>query len=160
MILTSSIHVAPEDYALRDPEGEKKFGMKLADVLQRARSSEKKLLQGHTFYVTPVIRTGEKFDTYKKVATSAGAKVRVSSSSFSISSAVLNISQISTQIPTPRMLEGHDDRHMMSSPADQHVWRGLAEEGFAVYSPELLLMGVLKQDMEWNNPIYRLDNNV
>ena len=65
-----------------------------------------------------------------------------------------------TQVPTPRMLEGNDKRHVLSSPADKQVWRTLAEEGFPIYSPEVLLMGVLRQRIEWSNRAYRLDGNM
>ena len=43
-----------------------------------------------------------------------------------------------------RILKGHDDRVVISCPADVSIWRPLAESGYPVYSQELILTGVLK----------------
>ena len=63
---------AEDDYLLVDEEGEKKFGFKLSDALRRARIAEKKLLDGHTFYITPKV---ENVDLLSKTIKSAGGKV-------------------------------------------------------------------------------------
>jgi diaminopimelate decarboxylase len=65
-------HTAEADYLLVDEEGEKKFGFKLADALRRARHAEKKLLDGHTFYITSKV---DNIDLLTKVIKSAGGKV-------------------------------------------------------------------------------------
>ena len=69
---------ATDKYFLKDPEGEKKHKFKLEDALRRAQSSDKKLLEGHTFYFTKGLHKSEKLVTYKNVISSAGGKVRQS----------------------------------------------------------------------------------
>lgn len=50
-------HLDPveDDYLLKDPVGEQKFGFKLEDALERARENKGKLFAGLTFYVTPKV---------------------------------------------------------------------------------------------------------
>lgn len=48
--LTNPTRTDPQDYLLQDKVGEKKFGVKLADVLDRAR--EGKLFQDQTISIT------------------------------------------------------------------------------------------------------------
>ncbi|THH09395.1 hypothetical protein EW145_g2052 [Phellinidium pouzarii] len=65
----------PESYFLKDPEGEKKHGIKLSESLQRAQSSSHRLLDGQTFYFTKTLRQSDRYGTYKNVILSAGGKV-------------------------------------------------------------------------------------
>ena len=67
--------LAPEEYLLTDQEREKKYNFKLADALNRSRSSGQKLLSGHTFYITKSLQKSNKLSTYKNVIISAGGKV-------------------------------------------------------------------------------------
>ncbi|KAL5534878.1 hypothetical protein ACEPAG_1343 [Sanghuangporus baumii] len=130
----------PEKYFLKDPEGEKKYKFKLADALRKARSSDTKLLEGHTFYFTKSLHRNDKFSTYKNIIHSAGGKVV-------------------QQNPTVRILSGHDDRHVISTEADNLVTGPLKEEGFHVYVPEFILVGILTQRMDWDTTPHRLDRN-
>ena len=59
--------------------------------------------------------------------------------------------QLSTQPPTVRILAGHDKRFVISCPADVSIWRPLSEQGYPIYSQELILTGVLKQELEWDD---------
>ncbi|KAH8111185.1 hypothetical protein DFH11DRAFT_1859545 [Phellopilus nigrolimitatus] len=131
----------PELFRLNDPEGEKKHNFKLAEALERAQSSDRKLLEGHTFYFTKKAHQSDKFGTHKNVVLSAGGKVVA-------------------QNPTVRILKNHKDRHVISTSEDEVVWGGLAEEGFHIYVAEFILMGVLTQKMEWGSKAHRLDNNL
>ncbi|KAL5495911.1 ESC4 [Sanghuangporus weigelae] len=130
----------PEKYFLKDPEGEKKYKFKLADALRRAQSSETKLLEGHTFYFTKGLHRNEKFTTYKNIILSAGGKVV-------------------QQNPTVRILSGHEDRHVISTEADNSVTGPLKDEGFHIYVPEFILVGILTQRMDWDTTPHRLDRN-
>ncbi|KAL5518345.1 ESC4 [Sanghuangporus vaninii] len=130
----------PEKYFLKDPEGEKKYKFKLVDALRRAQSSETKLLEGHTFYFTKSLHRNEKFTTYKNIIHSAGGKVV-------------------QQNPTVRILSGHEDRHVISTEADNSVTGPLKDEGFHVYVPEFILVGILTQRMDWDTTPHRLDRN-
>lgn len=49
-----------------------------------------------------------------------------------------------------RILKANSDRHVISCPDDKAVWRPLAEAGYPVYNQELILTGMLKQEIEWD----------
>lgn len=66
---------AEEDYLLRDPENEQKYGFKLSEALQRAKASGGKLFAGKAFYVTPKVPTDAKL--LKNVVTAGGGQVRL-----------------------------------------------------------------------------------
>ena len=72
--------LAETEYLLVDKEGEAKFGFKLSEALRRARLAEKKLLEGHLFYITPKVLSEPNGELLKKVITSAGGKVGLFSS--------------------------------------------------------------------------------
>ena len=55
---------------LRDPDGEKQFGFKLADALERAKANKRELLDGWHIYVTKDITGG--FGTYKDIVSVNG----------------------------------------------------------------------------------------
>ncbi|KII83923.1 hypothetical protein PLICRDRAFT_95612 [Plicaturopsis crispa FD-325 SS-3] len=124
--------VMPEDeYALQDPESEKKFNLKLSDALERGKLVGGRLLSQKTFYVTPKVKIETKL-LRNVIAANGGTLV--------------------TQSPTLRILKGNVNRHVISCPEDASIWRPLAEAGFVIYNPELILTGALKQEMEWKNP--------
>ncbi|GBE78793.1 hypothetical protein SCP_0116860 [Sparassis crispa] len=125
------------DYALVDPEAEKKFGFKLAEALRRAHAG--KLFAGMTFYATP--RIGVDHKLLKNVVTANGG-------------------QLSTQTPTARILSGQAHRYVISSPTDVSIWRPLAEQGHAVYTQELILTGALRQEIDWDSPTNRVAGSV
>ncbi|OCH87294.1 hypothetical protein OBBRIDRAFT_837516 [Obba rivulosa] len=137
--VTSSIatkQLLPEkDFALSDPENEKKFGYKLDDALGRAKANEGKLFAGMTFYVTPKVPVDAKL--LKNVVAAGGG-------------------QVVTQTPTARVLNGHEGRYVISCAADASIWRPLAQQRYPIYSQELVLTGALKQEIEWDNPNHRV----
>ena len=49
--------------------------------------------------------------------------------------------------------------HPVSTEADNAITQPLMEEGFHVYVPEFLLVGILTQRMEWDTTPHRLDRN-
>jgi hypothetical protein len=63
----------PEDYLLQDRAGEKRWGFKLADALERAKAAERKIFHGYIFYVTKTVQLD--FDVIQRVVDSAGGKV-------------------------------------------------------------------------------------
>ncbi|KAI0328357.1 hypothetical protein GY45DRAFT_1326498 [Cubamyces sp. BRFM 1775] len=118
----------PEDeFMIKDAETEKKYGFVLGDALKRAKKNAQKLFAGKTFYVTPKVPVDSKL--LKNVVTANGG-------------------QLSTQTPTVRMLNGHDDRFVISCPADVSIWRPLAEHGHPVYTQELILTSALRQELD------------
>ncbi|TDL19364.1 hypothetical protein BD410DRAFT_792173 [Rickenella mellea] len=133
--------VMPErQYALVDAANEQKYRFKLSEALERARSSKDRVLEGHTFYVTPSVSLKLNYELLKKFAASAGAKA-------------------TTQTPTIRLLEPDDRRHVISCLEDKSIWRHLAEKGYSIYGHELLLTGILTQRMEWDNPAFILQHD-
>lgn len=65
----------PKDYLLQDPAGEKRWGFKLADALQRVGASERKIFHGCTFYVTKSVQL--EYEVIQRVVDSAGGKVGI-----------------------------------------------------------------------------------
>ncbi|OSD06683.1 hypothetical protein PYCCODRAFT_1382487 [Trametes coccinea BRFM310] len=122
----------PEDqYMIKDPETEKKYGFTLTDALQRAKKNAGKLFAGKTFYVTPKVSVDSKL--LKNVVTANGG-------------------QLSTQTPTVRILSGHDDRLVISCPEDVSIWRPLVEHEHLVYTQELILTSALRQELDLDDP--------
>lgn len=64
-----------EDFLLNDKANENRFGLKLKDVIKRAQSNSRKLLEGVVVYCTSEIPNGP--DTYKDIAKANGATFNV-----------------------------------------------------------------------------------
>lgn len=62
----------PDQFLLKDPEGEKRLCMKLTDATVRARENKGRLLQGYSIYCTETVHGG--FDTYKSIVEANGGK--------------------------------------------------------------------------------------
>lgn len=61
-----------EQFLLSDLEGEKRLGVKLTDVIARARENKGRLVQGYSIYCTETVHGG--FDTYKSIVEANGGK--------------------------------------------------------------------------------------
>ncbi|KAH7905875.1 BRCT domain-containing protein [Hygrophoropsis aurantiaca] len=125
--------ILPEDnYMLSDPDAEKKWKFKFSDALARSKSEGgPRSFAGMTFCITPKVAIDNKL--LKNVVTAAGGTVQTASS------------------PTTRSLKGKENRYVISCPDDISIWRPLVQGGFTVYSPELLLTGVLRQEIDWED---------
>jgi len=124
-------------FALHDSTGEKKYGVDLMQSLRRAKELDGKLLAGQTFYVTPKVPVDTKL--LKNVVNACGG-------------------QVTTQQPTIRIINASpENRHVISCKEDIAIWRPIAAQGIPIYSQELLLTGVLKQEMEWDGDGVRVD---
>ncbi|KZT00911.1 uncharacterized protein LAESUDRAFT_731846 [Laetiporus sulphureus 93-53] len=126
-----------KDYLLVDPASESKYGFKLSDALLRAKENNGKLFAGMSFYATPKVPVDTKL--LKNVVMASGG-------------------QLLTQTPTLRILNGHDDRYIISTPADISIWRPLAENGYPIYSHELILNAALHQEIDWESPSSRVSS--
>ncbi|KAI8972183.1 hypothetical protein BD414DRAFT_448733 [Trametes punicea] len=124
-----------EEFMINDSETESKYGFNLADALKRAKKNAGKLFAGKTFYVTPKVSVDSKL--LKNVVTAHGG-------------------QLSTQTPTVRMLNGHDERLVISCPADVSIWRPLVEHGHSVYTQELILTSALRQELDLEDDTFRV----
>ncbi|KAI0355785.1 hypothetical protein OH77DRAFT_1424737 [Trametes cingulata] len=137
VVSAASRRLQPEEkYMIEDPETEKKYGFNLADALKRAKKNAGKLFAGKTFYVTAKVPVDSKL--LKNVVTANGGT-------------------LSTQVPTVRMLNGHeDDRFVISCPADVNIWRPLAEHGHPVYTQELILTSALRQELGLDDTAFQV----
>ena len=58
---------------------------------------------------------------------------------------------MTTQSPTLRIINASpENRHVISCKEDISIWRPLAAHGIKVYTQELVLEGVLRQEMDWD----------
>ena len=65
---------------------------------------------------------------------------------------------MTTQQPTIRIINASpENRHVISCKEDIAIWRPIAAQGIPIYSQELLLTGVLKQELDWDGDGVRLD---
>jgi hypothetical protein len=70
--LAENKRLQPEDFELKDAEGEERLGFKLTEVTARAKENKGHLLQGYAVYCTEAVHGG--FDTYKSIAEANGGK--------------------------------------------------------------------------------------
>lgn len=68
-------HLAEEHFVLKDKVGEDKYNVDLARALRLSKKNQGKLLQGHTFYVTPRVSIDTKL--LKNVVNACGGQVRL-----------------------------------------------------------------------------------
>ncbi|TFK35317.1 hypothetical protein BDQ12DRAFT_714751 [Crucibulum laeve] len=124
-----------EEYPLIDKDGENKYNLVLTDALEKAKHLNGKLFDRKTFYVTPKIPVDIKL--LKNVVTACGG-------------------QVSTTTPTARILAANPDRHVISCPEDIAIWRSIAAQNYPIYSQELILTSALRQDINWDDPTFRV----
>ncbi|RXW21707.1 hypothetical protein EST38_g4150 [Candolleomyces aberdarensis] len=109
-------------YTLNDPSN--KYDLDLEASLNRARKG--KLFEGKTFYVAGKSILSS-LPLLKNVVMACGGQLK------------------EVQKLTQRVLSAGPERYAISSQADVSAWRQLAEQGFMVYSLELVLSGALHQ---------------
>ena len=124
---------AENDYLLSDVAAEQKWAFKFAEAMARAKGPKggSSLFKQMTFYVTPKIGVDTKL--LRNVVSAGGGQVQTST------------------MPTVRILKGKANRYVVSCQEDKGIWAPLVQEGFKVYSPELVLRGALRQEIEWEN---------
>lgn len=116
---------------MSDTVAEQKWEFNFTDAMARAKGPEggPNLFKQMTFYVTPKVSVDTKL--LKNVVSAGGGQVQISVT------------------PTVRILKGKGNRYVVSCMEDKGIWRPLVEEGFKVYSAELVLRGALRQEIEW-----------
>lgn len=70
--LAQNKRLRPEDFELKDVEGEARLGFKLTEVTAKAKENKGHLLHGYVVYCTEAIHGG--FDTYKAIVEANGGK--------------------------------------------------------------------------------------
>ena len=72
---TQSHLAAEENFPLKDPVGEKKFGVTLAEVLERKEETKGKVFEGMTFYATPKALPDTNLKLIRDVVSAGGGQV-------------------------------------------------------------------------------------
>lgn len=145
---------AEKNYLLKDKAGEDKYSVRLADALRRAEHLKGSLFKGHTFYVTKSVPVDSKL--LKNVVNACGGQVLLFPLCLSFRCLIDN-TQVSTQVPTARIIStAPDTRHVVSCADDISIWRPLANAGINVYTQELLLNGALRQEVDYDSDEFLL----
>ncbi len=137
-----------EEFALKHRTSEKKYGFKLLDAIERSKANSGKVFAGKTFYLTPKVLVDSKL--LKNVVTAGGGQVSPLILTYVCCQHYLSFMQLLIQSPTARILKGHDNRFVISSPADVSIWRPLSEQGYPIYNQELVSTAMLKQQIDWD----------
>jgi hypothetical protein len=137
-----------EDFQLRDQENEKRFGLKLKDVVSRARANKRNLLRRVPIYCTAEIPNGS--DTYKAIVESNGGMF-----------SVYRARGGPTIKPTsPEEDEGEPDPVYLitgARPEERRLWPKFVEMAEAgnmiprIVTSEWLLDVAMSQQLKWND---------
>ena len=140
---------AEKDYSLEDRETEAKYAFKMTKTLERARKNKGKLLEGKTFYLTQKVDVDKKL--MKNVVAAHGGTVRISQPLPPRLDSHRSTIQLMLQTPTYRMVTSKPDRYVISCEKDGSIWRAIAENDIPIYTKELILTGILKQEIDWDD---------
>ncbi|KIY43340.1 hypothetical protein FISHEDRAFT_78219 [Fistulina hepatica ATCC 64428] len=124
------------DYVLKDEDGERKLRFPeggLAAALVRAKAHDRTLFMGHTFFITPGVKS---LNLLRDLVLYNGGKS-------------------TTRTPSTRALEQRDSRHLVSCKEDEATWKSVVAE-HPVYNAELLLTSVLTQRLDLDDENCRL----
>ncbi|WFC95304.1 regulator of Ty1 Transposition [Malassezia brasiliensis] len=124
-------------YALHDAEKEAKWSMRLSDALARSAAHPGALLHGHTFYVSRSVQPSR--DVLQRVIEAAGGHVLPLSSATARS-----VAQVHHHV-----LGAREDRKALQTLRDQAAKHGTPD--LRIWTPELILVGVLRQEMQWDD---------
>lgn len=139
---------AEKDFLLQDRETEAKYSFKMTKTLERARKNKGKLLEGKTFYLTQKVDVDSKL--MKSVVAAHGGTVRFLHWLSVVLTHPVDL-QLVLQSPTYRMITSKPGRYVISCREDGTIWRPMAENEIPVYTKELILAGVLKQEVAWDD---------
>lgn len=130
--------IDPKAHVLRDRNREHQWSMSLPEVLSRSQDDPSSLLRGHTFYIFK--HTEPSRDVLTRVIEAAGGSV-----------------EHATGKTDARVLAS-DQAHVIGSAADETAIHALQSHytkahgsPLAVYTAEVVLAGVLRQQMDWTS---------
>ncbi|KAJ7198551.1 hypothetical protein GGX14DRAFT_665967 [Mycena pura] len=126
------------DYLLKDDSGSKKYKLRLADALSRAKILKGTLFKGRTFFMTPNAHMNPAL--IRNIIYANGGEL------------------ITNHRPSLRMLEKQPNRHLISCPDDATLWRQIATV-CPVYNTELVLMSALRQEIDWDDESYLVEGS-
>ncbi|KAG8951559.1 hypothetical protein FRC04_005845 [Tulasnella sp. 424] len=126
--LKANAFVDPGPYLPKDSAGEKKYGFKLGEALERAR--EKRLFKGHKFWITKSLDS----DDLSTVIEACGGEA-------------------TTEQVKVRYLQGgqSDKRHVVSCKEDSSQWSSLPNLKIPVYGKDFIYNSALRQIADWND---------
>lgn len=145
---SDAVAVDPGDFLLKDPEGEKTHGMKLATSVARARANAGRLLWGVPIYCTPHVRHGPK--TYEVIAGACRAIWKTYDGRHSTIKKVTPEEDGGAVRPDPVYLL------TSNTPAERGLFakfRRMADEGnmeARIVSPDWLLDAVMRQEVGYD----------
>lgn len=113
---------------LRDPDNERKYGVKMKDAIAAAHARKSKIFDGFIFYMTAKVPSDA--NTLKTIIQASGGVLQ-------------------RQTPTLRLIQNGNNRYVISCMEDISIWRNMAENGIEIYTPEFVLMGVLTQKLDY-----------
>ncbi|KAL4402454.1 double-strand break repair protein [Malassezia pachydermatis] len=128
-------------FALRDKAKEKQWAIKLSEVLAKSRAHPASLLQGHQFFITKQVQPSREILSH--IIEAAGGHV--------VAATAKTRGTLLTP-STSHVIGCEDDAKVLQ--ALETSYRKAGHEGDApwrVYTPELILAGVLRQDMDWSD---------
>eukprot|EP00794_Sanderia_malayensis_P016834 gene16833-18532_t len=125
-----------QEYALKDPESEEYFGFKLDISMQRSRT--RKVFQGLKFFVTPNITPSP--IPMKEIIECAGGEMFE-----------LKEGEASMSLFIDSKMKKKDNSYVVTCEEDRSIWEPLHKDGHEVYNVELVLSGVMKQELEWDS---------
>jgi len=121
---------------LKDPESEECFGFKLDVSMQRSRT--RKVFQGLKFFVTPNITPSPV--PMKEIIECAGGEM------FELKDGDASLVQF-----LDSKIKKKENSYVVTCEEDRSLWEPLHKEGHEVYNVELVLSGVMKQELEWDS---------
>jgi len=124
------------NYTLVDPESEELFGFKLKRSLQRAQTRQ--VCKGLHFHVTPSILPAP--NAMKEIIECAGGKM----------TEVKTIEEVKDVFIMNVEKDFSYNSYLVSCLDDKKLWNDIVKDGYDVYNVELILSGVMKQELEWN----------
>ncbi|WFD43857.1 hypothetical protein MPSI1_002522 [Malassezia psittaci] len=130
------IDTAP--YALQDHEKEAKWDMRLKDALAHSAQEPGALLKGTTFYLSRSVQPSQ--DVLQRVIQAAGGQV-------------LPLSKATVRLLDQEhhhVIGAREDRKQLLSLREQIKNHGTHTQQLTVWTPELILIGVLRQAMQWD----------
>ncbi|KAI4116854.1 MAG: hypothetical protein LQ345_002796 [Seirophora villosa] len=153
--LAKEKRLEPEDYLLKDSDGEQRHGFQLNDSLSRAKNHRGRLLRGMTIYCTEAIKGG--FDTYKAIIESNGGKCLL----YKGRSGSVTASRAAGQEEDPNGTVENGAKHLYlvsgTTPAEVALWskfRSMVQGAGLVpriAETDWLLNVALRQELHWSD---------
>ena len=139
---------AEQDFLLVDHATEAKYSFEMTETIKKARDNEGRLLEGITFYITPLVDVDQQM--MKSIVAAHGGKVHFFTGPL-LSRLTLSVQQLLLQNPTYRAVTSKLNVHIISCEEDCPIWRRITAKGVPIFTKELILTGVLRQYIPWEN---------